>query len=149
LARRGVAVTEVINLNHIILEYLNSPEYEKLLSFHPNLDLKTDLAADLLNMMGSPVHLTKTIMNLISNAVEAIPSGGKVTISTKNKYIDKPIRGYDEVKEGDYVVLSMADDGVGICSEDLERIFEPFYTKKVMGKSGTGMGHGQRPPWIY
>jgi CheY-like chemotaxis protein len=79
-------------------------------------------------------------MNLVSNAAEALPNGGKVTISTKNQYIDKPVRGYDEVKEGDYVVLTVADNGVGISSQEAQRIFEPFYTKKVMGKSGTGLG---------
>jgi CheY-like chemotaxis protein len=50
------------------------------------------------------------------------------------------VRGYDEVKEGDYVVLTVADNGVGISSQDAQRIFEPFYTKKVMGRSGTGLG---------
>ena len=48
--------------------------------------------------------------------------------------------GYDDVEEGDYVVFSISDTGVGILSEDMERIFEPFYTKKVMGRSGTGLG---------
>jgi len=140
LARRGVPVTEVINVNHTISEYLKSLEYKKLHSCHPNTHVKTDLEADLLNVMGSPVHLTKTVMNLISNAFEAILNGGKVTISTRNQYIDKPVRGYDEIKEGDYVVLSVSDDGIGISPEDMERIFEPFYTKKVMGRSGTGLG---------
>ena len=76
----------------------------------------------------------------MSNAAEALPQGGRVTISTRNQYVDKPIRGYDEVKEGDYVVLSVADNGIGISAGDLERIFEPFYTKKAMGRSGTGLG---------
>ncbi|MDM8544605.1 response regulator [Desulfococcaceae bacterium HSG9] len=140
LARRGVAVTEVINLNHTVSEYLKSLEYKKLQSFHPNIQEKTDFEADLLNIMGSPVHLTKTVMNLISNAFEAIPDGGNVTVSTRNRYIDKPVRGYDEVKEGDYVIFNVTDDGIGISPEDMERIFEPFYTKKVMGRSGTGLG---------
>ncbi|MCD4715146.1 MAG: response regulator, partial [Desulfobacterales bacterium] len=74
------------------------------------------------------------------NAVEAMPDGGKVLISTENKYVDRPIRNYDEVNEGDYVSLSVSDTGIGISKGDLERIFEPFYTKKVMGRSGTGLG---------
>ncbi len=90
--------------------------------------------------MGSPVHLSKTVMNLITNAAEAMPDGGNIFISTQNKYIDKPIRGYDDVKEGDYVILTVSDTGEGISSDDMERIFEPFYTKKVMGRSGTGLG---------
>jgi len=140
LARRGVAVTEVVNLNNIISEYLKSPEYEKLKLYHPNVRVKTDLEPELLNISGSPVHLSKTIMNLVSNAAEAMTHGGAVFISAKNQYIDKPIGGYDGVPEGDYVVFSVSDTGVGISSDDMERIFEPFYTKKVMGRSGTGLG---------
>ncbi|MHB9096643.1 MAG: response regulator, partial [Syntrophales bacterium] len=51
-----------------------------------------------------------------------------------------PIVGYDEIREGDYVVLTIADTGIGIEADDKEKIFEPFYTKKVMGRSGTGLG---------
>ncbi len=57
-----------------------------------------------------------------------------------NRYVDRPIRGYDDVSVGEYAVLLVSDDGPGISPDDLERIFEPFYTKKVMGKSGTGLG---------
>jgi PAS domain S-box-containing protein len=140
LARRGVAITEVININHVIYEYMNSPEYEKLKSLHPDLSIATHLEDDLLNIKGSPIHLTKIIMNLVTNAAEAMPNGGKITISTKNEYIEKPVRGYDEVKEGDYIVLSITDNGTGISPDDMDRIFEPFYTKKAMGRSGTGLG---------
>ena len=66
--------------------------------------------------------------------------GGVITIETRNQYLDKPIAGYDEVREGDYVVLSVSDTGEGIPAGYLKRIFEPFYTKKVMGRSGTGLG---------
>jgi PAS domain S-box-containing protein len=140
LARRGVAATEVVNLNHVISEYLQSPEYEKLQSLFPQVQVETRLDADVLNILGSPVHLEKTVMNLVSNAVEAMPDGGKVLISTENRYVDRPISNYDEVNEGDYVSLTVSDTGVGISKGDLERIFEPFYTKKVMGRSGTGLG---------
>ncbi len=126
--------------NDIIADYLEAPEHEKLKSFHPGVQIETSFETDLLNILASPVHLSKTVMNLVSNAAEALPGKGKITISTKNQYVDKPVRGYDEVKEGDYVVLTVADNGVGIPAEDLQRIFEPFYTKKVMGRSGTGLG---------
>ena len=140
LARRGVSGTEAVNLNNTVTEYLISPEYETLKEFHPAVTFKKDLKEDLLYVLGSPVHLSKTIMNLVSNAAEAMPEGGEILISTENRYIDKSIRGYDNVKEGYYVTLTVSDTGTGISKEDMEKIFEPFYTKKKMGRSGTGLG---------
>jgi PAS domain S-box-containing protein len=140
MVRRGVAVREVLCLNNVIIKYMESPEFERLRAFHADVHFQADLREDLLNISGSSVHLSKTVMNLISNAAEAMPEGGLVRISTSNCYLDKPIQGYDAIKEGDYVVLSISDTGVGISREDLARIFEPFYTKKVMGRSGTGLG---------
>jgi CheY-like chemotaxis protein len=69
-----------------------------------------------------------------------MPNGGKIIITTENQYIDSSLQGFDAVEEGDYATLTVADSGIGISSEDIERIFEPFYTKKTMGRSGTGLG---------
>lgn len=140
LARRGVAITEVANLNTIIQEYQKSPEFEKLRSFHPNVEIEIHLEKDILNILGSPVHLSETLANLVSNAAEAMPKGGKLSISTENRYVDSPVSGYDDVAEGDYVVLEVSDTGKGIPPEYMNRIFEPFFTKKKMGRSGTGLG---------
>jgi len=140
LARRGVSVTEVMNLNQLIDQYLISPENLKILEYHSGIKVVTRLQEDLFNIMGSPVHLSKTIMNLVSNAAEAMPDGGDILISTSNRYIDKSIKGFEAVEEGDYVALAVSDTGIGISSQDMERIFEPFYTKKTMGRSGTGLG---------
>jgi PAS domain S-box-containing protein len=140
LARRGVSISEVVNLNDIINEYFESPQLAKLKSFHPLVEVRTHLDSALLNVKGSPVHLSKTVMNLVSNAAEAMPEGGTVLIKAENQYIDRPIRGYDDVAEGDYVVLTVSDSGIGIPPEEISQIFEPFYTKKVMGRSGTGLG---------
>jgi two-component system, cell cycle sensor histidine kinase and response regulator CckA len=140
LARRGVDITEVVNLKDIILEYLKSPEHEKLKLYHPWVEIESNIESDLLNISGSSVHLYKTVENLVSNAAEAMPDGGKIFISAENRYIDKPINGYDSVEKGEYVTLMVSDTGIGISKKDLERIFEPFFTKKVMGRSGTGLG---------
>ena len=140
LTRRGVTSKQVVNLNSIIMDCQESPEFAKLLSYHPITKIEADLEADLLNISGSSVHLGKTLMNLVANAVEAMPNGGLITIKTRSQYLDKPVSGYDEVKEGDYVVLTVSDTGEGIPAADMKRIFEPFYTKKVMGRSGTGLG---------
>ncbi len=140
LARRGVSISEVVNLNTIITDYLEGPEFEKLSTFHLLLDVHTDLSPELVNIKGSSVHLSKTIMNLVSNAAEAMPDGGTLKISTENRYVDQPVRGYDDIQEGDYAVLVVSDTGIGISPREIKQIFEPFYTKKVMGRSGTGLG---------
>lgn len=138
---RGVSVKkEALNINDVILDYLQSPEHEKLISFHPSIAVETDLDDNLLRINGSRTHVQKLIMNLVSNASEAIDGKGNVSISTKNCYLDQPVSNYEEINEGDFVLLAVSDDGGGILSNDLERIFEPFYTKKVMGRSGTGLG---------
>jgi PAS domain S-box-containing protein len=140
LARRGVHTSEVINLNDVITEYQSTPEYEKLCAFHPAVRITTRLDADLPNIMGSSVHLGKSVMNLVSNGAEAMPNGGVLTIQTSRHCLEKPMNGFEVVNEGDYAVLSVTDEGTGITREDMKRIFEPFYTKKVMGRSGTGLG---------
>ncbi len=140
LARRGVTVSEIVNLNDVIVGYLKTPEFEKLKSYHPRVIFRADCAPHLHSIRGSPVHLGKTVMNLVSNAAEAIPGEGEVVIRTENRYLHKPVRGHDDVRKGDHVVLTVSDTGIGIPATDIEKIFEPFYTKKVMGRSGTGLG---------
>jgi len=140
LARRGVSVKEVVNFNDIVYEYLKSHECATLKKYHPDVHIEADLDHNLMHIVGSPVHLSKTLMNLVSNAAEAMPDGGNITVKLGNCHIQEPIQGYDTIIEGDYVVLSVSDTGVGISREDKDKIFEPFYTKKVMGRSGTGLG---------
>lgn len=138
---RGVAITkQPLNLNDLVVGYLHSPEFNKLKKFHPAVTVKTNLDSNILNISGYHVHIGKVVMNLVSNASEAVQGSGNVTISTFNCYVDRPLKRYDDVNIGEYVVLSVSDDGPGISTGDLERIFEPFFTKKVMGRSGTGLG---------
>ena len=140
LARRGVIVSEVVNLNDIVDEYLKSSAYERLRSFHPRVELETRLDPILSNIMGSPTNLFQCLMNLVSNAAEAMPEGGQITIITANTHFQQPVKAYTEVKAGDYAELGVLDSGEGISREDMNRIFEPFYSKKKMGRSGTGLG---------
>jgi PAS domain S-box-containing protein len=140
LARRGVMQSEVTCLNDIISDYLTSAEHHRFLTDYPGISVETRLSKSLLNISGSPHHLSKAVMNLMNNAAEAMTQGGKVILKTENSHLDRPIKGYEEVKSGDYVVLSVKDTGTGISPSDLERIFEPFYTRKKMGRSGTGLG---------
>jgi len=140
LARRGVAESRALDLNRIVADYLESPELAKLIQFHPAVRVETDLAPDLRPVKGSAVQLFKTLMNLVSNAAEAMPDGGALHIETRNRRLDRPAGGYEAIPPGEYAVAVVTDTGIGISPQDLERIFEPFYSKKVMGRSGTGLG---------
>ncbi len=141
LSRRGVSDKEVSNLNEVITNYLHSPEHEKLRAHYPAATVSFAPEHTLRNVVCSEYNLFKVIMNLVSNSLEAMPDGGVIRIATRSEYIDRPVCGYDRVEEGDYIVLTVTDEGMGIAPEDLQRIFEPFYTKKVMGRrSGTGLG---------
>ncbi len=140
LARRGVVVKEVVNLNDVISEYLNSPEYDHLKSLHPDVHVRTRLEKEVPNILGSPTHLFKSIMNLLNNAAEAMPDGGDIHMVTEHRYIHHPSNGGIGMEKGDYVVLTVSDNGIGIPPADIDHIFEPFYTKKEMGRSGTGLG---------
>jgi two-component system, cell cycle sensor histidine kinase and response regulator CckA len=140
LARRGVAISEIVDLNMIVSDYLKTPEFELLRSEHAEVKVHIELTEGLLNIKGSPIHLSKTLANLVANAAEAISGRGEVTIKTENRYLDIPIQGYDDMQEGDYAVLTVSDTGKGIPVKDMGKIFEPFYTRKIMGRSGTGLG---------
>ena len=140
LARRGVTHTEVLNLNKVISDHIHSREHKTMIGYFHDIEIIENYEPELLNIRGSSIHLKKTIMNLLSNSAEATPSGGKIKLSTENRYVDSPIKGYEEIQEGDFVVLTVRDSGTGIEQDDLKHIFEPFYTKKVMGRSGTGLG---------
>ena len=140
LSRQGMAEKKVVNINKTIDDYLNSPEYRQLRANRPLVRLETDLQEELLNIKGAPIHLAKTLMNLVNNAFEANLVEGTVRIATRNSYLDQPREGYERINEGEYVILTVSDTGIGISAEDVSKIFEPFYTKKKLGRSGTGLG---------
>ena len=137
---RGASIKqEVANLNDLITTYLESPEFLKLSHNYPNVTIHKDLAHDLANFNCSPVHIIKCLMNLITNGVEAIGAEGNITLTTENIKITESTKSLN-LPEGNYILLSISDDGPGIPEENIAHIFEPFYTKKEMGRSGTGLG---------
>ncbi len=140
LARRNVDITDVCNMNTIITEYLRSMEFQRVKDKYPEISIQTDLLEDLMNFKGSAVHLSKVIMNILHNALEAMPAGGVIKISTNNTYVESHLHGYEHIPEGEYICTIVSDNGVGIPHGDLERVFEPFYTKKSLDRSGTGLG---------
>lgn len=140
MARGVAAARENANLNTLIQSYLNSPEYQQMHSHHREVECTVDLNSELLNISCSPVHINKCLMNLITNATEAVGEKGHIWIATRNCFIDQPLKQVQFLEKGEYVMLSISDDGTGIGADDLAHIFEPFYSKKVLGKSGTGLG---------
>lgn len=138
---RGVAsVKKTASLNSLVMEYLSSPENLKLKSLHENIICTTELDPLLHHICCSPVHIKKCIMNLVMNAMEAIDGAGRIVISTHNRKVDEKMAWENGIQAGEYAVLVVTDDGGGISEQDLKHIFEPFYTKKVMSISGTGLG---------
>ncbi len=138
---RGVASSKTnTNINTLVGEYLESPEGLKLLSLHEHIKCQTKLDPQLQNIYCSPVHIKKCIMNLLTNAMESIDTVGSVIISSSNQQVEEKQAIEKGMQAGEYVVLKVTDTGSGISPQDLEHIFEPFYTKKVMGRSGTGLG---------
>jgi len=139
ISRDATTDRKSVNLNRLVKEYLCSPEHAQLIKRFPEVNFSCELAEDLFNISCSTTHIKKTIMNLAINAAEATKVG-EVRLSTENRYIDKPIGSIEQVEIGEYVVLQVCDSGPGIAAEDIEHIFEPFFTRKKMGHSGTGLG---------
>lgn len=138
---RGVAEARVIvGLNTLVTEYLDSPEYHHLRDLHPQVGFHPELAVNLPDLCCSPVHIKKCIMNLVMNAAEAIKETGSVRLETSAIVPDHQWCKEHGLKETEYIVLTVTDTGTGIPQENIDHIFEPFYTKKVMGRSGTGLG---------
>jgi len=140
LARRNIGAETVVNLNNIIKEFISSPEHDDMVKHTPAMEIAVKLDNDLLNIRGSAVHLQKILMNLFCNALEAMPEGGSLTLTTENRYLDKEYVGYEYIPPGEYALLSIEDTGVGMSFSEIKRIFEPFYTNKILGRSGTGLG---------
>jgi len=140
LARRGVMVKETISINNVLGEYFQSPEYLKLCRLNPAVTVKKHLNNHLQMVEGSSIHLQNAIMNLIINAFETIEKVGQVTVSTENIILGNSAKGYEVIPKGSYAVLKIEDDGAGMSPDIIEKIFEPFFSRKKMGCSGTGLG---------
>ncbi len=140
ITRASATSKTTLNLNDLVEDHLQSPEFRLLGEDHAGVTVEKDLAGEPLLVVGSDSHLRKAVTNLVFNAAEACEGKGKIAVRTRRRFLDRPQTGFERIEPGDYVVLTVKDDGAGIAKEDLDRIFEPFYSRKVLGRSGTGLG---------
>ena len=140
IARGKKSQTPVENLNQIITDHLKSIEHGERQAEFDGVRVMTMLAPDLGNVECSAQRIHKILLNLLGNAFEAVKADGTITIATENCRFIKPVADGQPRRPGDYVKLTVSDNGPGIGREHLERIFDPFYTTKKNQKSGTGLG---------
>jgi PAS domain S-box-containing protein len=135
-SRKQILEMKVINVNKTI------DNMEKMLYrlIGEDIQLVVQTRSSLRNILADGGQLEQVVMNLVVNARDAMPSGGRLTIETAMVSFDEEYaRNHEELKPGPYVMLSVTDTGEGISLEIRKKIFEPFFTTKPMGK-GTGLG---------
>jgi signal transduction histidine kinase len=139
MARRGRIEMTSVSLNDVVEMYTHSANFLQLTAKHPDVAVVIDLAPHMDSIGGSVTHLNKALMNIVVNAFDAMNRGGQLTIRTRQRNVTELADGH-RIIPGEYIILSVSDTGVGIPPEDMKKIFEPYFSRKQMGTSGTGLG---------
>lgn len=135
-SRKQVLQAQLLVVGDVITDL--EPMLRRLIGEH--ITLKTDLEKDSWQVLADAGQLEQVVMNLVVNARDAMPTGGSLSITTRNRHLDaEMVRAYAEVPPGDYVIMVVSDTGEGMEDSVKKRIFEPFFTTKPEGK-GTGLG---------
>ncbi len=135
-SRRQVLSPKVLNLNGVV------DTLDKMLRrlIGEDINLVCRLGVDLWRVRVDPSQVEQVIMNLVVNARDAMPEGGKIILETRNRTLERALEWRDViVPPGDYVLLTVSDTGQGMDAETIRHVFEPFFTTKEVGK-GTGLG---------
>jgi PAS domain S-box-containing protein len=133
-ARRGKYESRPMAMNDLVRE--TSETFGRM---RKDITIHRELAEDLKSIIADRGQLEQVLLNLFVNAADAMPAGGRLTLTTRNvTHHAIPFRGY-AIKPGHYVLLAVADTGIGMAEETISRIFDPFFTTKKMGR-GTGLG---------
>jgi two-component system cell cycle sensor histidine kinase/response regulator CckA len=135
-SRKQVLQPTVLDINALIVGM--EPMLRRLVATH--VDLVVSLGIEVGAIKIDATQLEQLVVNLVVNAADAMPRGGKLTVETSNVTLDQHYRKHHlPVVPGDYVVLAVSDTGVGMDEATSQRLFEPFFTTKEVGK-GTGLG---------
>ncbi len=135
-ARRQVIEPQIINLNELIINF--DKMLRRLIS--EDIEMVTLPAPNLGYIKADPGQIEQVLVNLVVNARDAMPNGGKLTIETSNTALEQDYtHQHAAVIPGNYIMLAVSDNGMGMTQEIKSRIFEPFFTTKEEGK-GTGLG---------
>jgi len=140
MTRRGNYVLESVDVNSLVDGYARSFAMKELQTLHPSCVLDLQLEEGIPPALGVQHQINQAIMNLVMNAYESVPGKGTVTVITECEEIEEHAGIYETIRGGRYVILRVRDTGTGIPKENLEHIFEPFYSKKKLGRSGSGLG---------
>lgn len=135
LSRRGHYNLNVLDLDEIVAKSVSG-----LRAIPETIVVETDLGGSL-PIKGGKAQIHRVLANLLSNALDAVDGVGRVVVTTRNVYLDHKCVGFDRIPRGEYVRLTVADDGCGMSPNEVEKIFDPFHTTKtVTRKRGSGLG---------
>ncbi len=138
---RGVSTKKrLVDMNSLVKDFLQMAEFIELMKEYPMVTLEFHENSEKLVVKGSPFHIEKMVMNLVLNSFEALKGPGKIRIRVKKEWVRKIIHGFENIFPGEYVVLTVEDNGPGFSLKDARKMFDPFFSKKEIGKSGTGLG---------
>ena len=140
VARGAASAREIVAPATVIEQYRVSPECLSLQERYPQIQVGFSVSSDVANISCSPVHVKKCLHNLLLNGFEAIGTQGQCLVTVRMSMVGAQQADELQLAVGRYAVFEVSDSGPGISDRDLANIFEPFYTRKKMGRSGTGLG---------
>ena len=130
-----------VSIRDVVTGHMQTAGFKALAAGNAGVAIVDRLRVVVPKINGSVAHLSQAVMNLVTNAFQAMPGGGRLTLEVRHVLVADRVVGYEVIPEGDYVVLRVADTGCGIRKTDMDRLFEPFFSRKNMEDgAGTGLG---------
>ena len=133
-ARKDTCELSVTDMNQLVGQTIGLFERS-----YPELNIQNDFQTELWSVDADPVQLERVLLNLMVNAGQAMPGGGNLTLTTRNETVNRQLATQLSLPPGQYVQVTVADDGPGMDPSTLKHIFDPFFTTRDKGQ-GTGLG---------